>query len=370
MAEELDFDFRGFGGSDRQKESLKRIEGEPVNAGREAGNNSGKGKNAKSKRTDGRSAKGKKMKKSKHSDFPALFEPMTLRGLTVRNRIWLPPMDMYSVFERDGRPTQFHYQHYVSRALGGFGMVIAEATAVCPEGRISPFDTGLWEDEQIDAWRWIADGIKQAGAVAAIQLNHAGRKGSTGCSGLGYIANTVPAEDGGWPTVAPSEIAYGRYAMPRALSVDEIHGITWAFAAAARRAVEAGFQAIEIHAAHGYLISQFLDPLSNVRDRLGGRRLGSRPDRAAGPGTEGACRRSGGCVHRRHRLRRFRAGQPEIPGAVRSAGAGPCAGAGYCGGAYHQAQAGGAYRGEGRGGCRGDWPCRVEGSVLAVACRA
>ena len=267
MAEELDFDFRGFGGSDRQKESLKRIEGEPVTAGREAGNNSGKGKNAKSKRTDGRSAKGKKMKKkSKHSDFPALFEPMTLRGLTVRNRIWLPPMDMYSVFERDGRPTQFHYQHYVSRALGGFGMVIAEATAVCPEGRISPFDTGLWEDGQIDAWRWIADGIKQAGAVAAIQLNHAGRKGSTGCSGLGYIANTVPAEDGGWPTVAPSEIAYGRYAMPRALSVDEIHGITWAFAAAARRAVEAGFQAIEIHAAHGYLISQFLDPLSNVRD--------------------------------------------------------------------------------------------------------
>ena len=112
MAEELDFDFRRFGGSDRQKESLKRIEGEPVTAGREAGNNSGKGKNAKSKRTDGRSAKGKKMKKkSKHSDFPALFEPMTLRGLTVRNRIWLPPMDMYSVFERDGRPTQFHYQH-------------------------------------------------------------------------------------------------------------------------------------------------------------------------------------------------------------------------------------------------------------------
>ena len=152
MAEELDFDFRGFGGSDRQKESLKRIEGEPVNAGREAGNNSGKGKDTKSKRADGRSAKGKKMKKkSKHSDFPALFEPMTLRGLTVRNRIWLPPMDMYSVFERDGRPTQFHYQHYVSRALGGFGMVIAEATAVCPEGRISPFDTGLWEDEQIDA---------------------------------------------------------------------------------------------------------------------------------------------------------------------------------------------------------------------------
>ena len=269
MAEELDFDFRGFGSSDLHKESLDNAEDNSDVASKDTG----KGDDRKVVKGKGNEAKqkGKKTKKGKHSGTPALFEPMTLRGLTVRNRIWLPPMDMYSVFDRDGRPTRFHYQHYVSRALGGFGMVIAEATAVCPEGRISPFDTGLWEDGQIDAWRWIVDGIKQAGAVAAIQLNHAGRKGSTGCSGLGYIANTVPAEEGGWPTVAPSEIAYGRYAKPRALSVDEIHGITWAFAAAARRAVEAGFQAIEIHAAHGYLVSQFLDPLSTVReDEYGG----------------------------------------------------------------------------------------------------
>ncbi|WP_240541358.1 NADH:flavin oxidoreductase/NADH oxidase [Bifidobacterium santillanense] len=190
---------------------------------------------------------------------------MTLRGLTIRNRIWLPPMDTYSAFGRDGRPTPFHYQHYVSRALGGFGMIIAEATAVAPEGRISPCDVGLWDDWQIDAWRWIVEDIKAAGAVAAIQLNHAGRKGSTGCFTTGYEGRTVPPEAGGWPTVAPSAIPFGDYATPRELGVDEIHGLVGAFAAAARRAVAAGFQAIEIHAAHGYLISQFLDPLSNER---------------------------------------------------------------------------------------------------------
>ena len=200
------------------------------------------------------------------SDGPALFEPMTLRGLTIRNRIWLPPMDTYSAFGRDGRPTPFHYQHYVSRALGGFGMVIVEATAVAPEGRISPCDVGLWDDWQIDAWRWIVEDIKATGAAAAIQLNHAGRKGSTGCFAVGYDHQTVPPEAGGWQTVAPSPIPFGDYAKPRALSIDEIHGLVGAFAAAARRAVAAGFQAIEIHAAHGYLISQFLDPLINERE--------------------------------------------------------------------------------------------------------
>lgn len=195
-----------------------------------------------------------------------LFEPLTLRGVTMRNRVWLPPMDMYSAFARDGKPTPFHYQHYVSRAMGGFGMIIVETTAVAPEGRISPCDVGLWEDGQIEAWRWIVDGIKAAGAVPAIQLNHAGRKASTGCFAVGYDGESVPFEAGGWPTVAPSPIPFGSLAKLRALGVDEIHGIVSAFAYAAGRAVAAGFQAIELHAAHGYLISQFLDPLCNERD--------------------------------------------------------------------------------------------------------
>ncbi|KAB7790440.1 NADH:flavin oxidoreductase/NADH oxidase [Bifidobacterium leontopitheci] len=204
-----------------------------------------------------------------------LFQPMTLRGVTVRNRVWLPPMDTYSATAGDGKPTPFHYQHYVSRAMGGFGMIIAEATAVAPEGRISPHDVGLWNDDQIDAWRWIVDGIKQAGATAAIQLNHAGRKGSTGCFGVGYEGRSVPQDAGGWQTVAPSRIAYRGLADPRELSVDEIHGLVGAFKAAAQRAVWAGFEAIEIHAAHGYLISQFLDPLCNERtDEYGGDLMG------------------------------------------------------------------------------------------------
>ncbi|NEG89769.1 NADH:flavin oxidoreductase/NADH oxidase [Bifidobacterium aerophilum] len=206
----------------------------------------------------------KKAKKTKRE--ASLFSPMPLRGLTVRNRIWMPPMDTYSAVARDGKPTPFHYQHYVSRGMGGFGMIIAEATAVSPEGRISPCDVGLWNDDQVEAWRWIVDGVKETGAVMAVQLNHAGRKGSTGCFGVGYSGDSVPVEDGGWQTVAPSPIAYGHYAMPRALTVDEIHGIVSQFRDAAARAVTAGFQAIEIHAAHGYLISQFLDPLINERD--------------------------------------------------------------------------------------------------------
>lgn len=202
---------------------------------------------------------------------PALFEPMTLRGLTIRNRIWLPPMCTYEASARDGRPTPFHYQHYVSRALGGFGMVIAEATAICPEGRISPCDLGLWDDSMIDSWRWIVDGIRAAGATAAIQLNHAGRKASAGCALTGHEGASVPFDEGGWQTVAPSPIPFGSYATPRELTADEIHGIVWAFGQAARRAVAAGFQSVQIHAAHGYLLSEFLDPLVNERtDEYGG----------------------------------------------------------------------------------------------------
>ena len=131
--------------------------------------------------------KAKRSKKATTNGTVGLFDPMTLRGMTVRNRIWLPPMDTYSALAQDGLPTPFHYQHYVSRAMGGFGMVIVEATAVTPEGRISPCDLGLWADEQMDAWRWIVADAKAAGATMAVQLNHAGRKASTGCFSIGVI---------------------------------------------------------------------------------------------------------------------------------------------------------------------------------------
>lgn len=201
-----------------------------------------------------------------------LAEPLQLRGVTLRNRTVLPPMCMYSVTAMDGRPTNFHYQHYVSRALGGFGMIIVEATAVSPEGRISPCDLGLWEDSQIDSFRWIVDAMREAGTVPAIQLGHAGRKASTGCSHLGIPSHAyVDQEHGGWQTIAPSAIPFGDLPAPHAMSADQIHLVEDQFRDAAWRAVEAGFQAIEIHAAHGYLINEFLDPLSNMReDEYGG----------------------------------------------------------------------------------------------------
>lgn len=200
-----------------------------------------------------------------------LFTPITLRSVSARNRVWLPPMDTYSVFKLDGRPTDFHYQHYVSRALGGFGLIIVESTAVTPEGRISPCDLGLWEDAQIDSYRWIVDAMKAAGAVPAIQLNHAGRKGSTGCFAFGRLGESIPLDEGGWHTVGPVDRSYGDLRRPHMLSVEEIHAIEDRFRDAAWRAMTAGFKAIEIHAAHGYLLSEFLDPLVNTReDEYGG----------------------------------------------------------------------------------------------------
>jgi len=205
------------------------------------------------------------------AETPALFSPITLRSVTARNRVWLPPMDTYSAFAGDGKPTPFHYQHYVSRAVGGFGLVCMEATAVSPEGRISINDLGLWNDDQVEAFKWIVADIKQAGAVAAVQLNHSGRKGSQGSFSVGYDGESLPFDRGGWQTVAPSPIAFGRMAEPRELGVDEIHRIVDEFRAAAERAVRAGFEVIEIHAAHGYLLSEFLDPLTNMRtDEYGG----------------------------------------------------------------------------------------------------
>ncbi len=197
-----------------------------------------------------------------------LFDPLTLRGLILPNRIGMPPMCQYSAI--DGLAQDWHFAHYASRAVGGVGMIIVEASAVAPEGRISPGDLGLWDDAQIGPLAQIASFIRAQGAVAAIQLAHAGRKAS---AALGWQEQRAlsPAE-GGWITLAPSPIAFGEgYACPQALDQDGITAVIAAFVAAARRAKAAGFQAVEIHAAHGYLLHQFLSPLSNQRrDAYGG----------------------------------------------------------------------------------------------------
>jgi len=192
-----------------------------------------------------------------------LFTPLTLRDLTLRNRLWVSPMCQYSAV--DGVPQEWHHAHLAQFASGGAGLVIAEATAVSPEGRISPDDTGLWNDAQRDAWIPIVAAVRARGAVAAVQLGHAGRKASTWSPFAGH-RGTVAAADGGWRTVAPSEVAFDGLAAPVTLDLDGIDRVVADFGAAARRAVEAGFEVLEIHAAHGYLLHQFLSPLSNRRD--------------------------------------------------------------------------------------------------------
>ncbi len=192
-----------------------------------------------------------------------LFTPLTLRDLTVRNRLWVSPMCQYSAV--DGVPQEWHHTHLAQFASGGAGLIVAEATAVVPEGRISPEDTGLWTDAQRDAWAPIVAAIRARGAVAGVQLAHAGRKASTWSPFSGH-RGTVPADQGGWTTVAPSAIAFEGFAEPVALDLAGIDRVVEGFAAAARRAVDAGFQVLELHAAHGYLLHQFLSPLSNRRD--------------------------------------------------------------------------------------------------------
>ncbi|WP_345801963.1 NADH:flavin oxidoreductase/NADH oxidase [Microbacterium sp. AZCO] len=197
-----------------------------------------------------------------------LFSPLTIRGLEVRNRLWVAPMCQYSAVE--GVPQEWHHTHLAQFASGGAGIVMAEATAVSPEGRISPEDTGIWNDEQRDAWAPIVAAITTRGAVAALQLAHAGRKASTWSPFSGHHGS-VPVDQGGWPTVGPSAIAFEGYAEPATLDLAGIDEVVADFASAARRAVDAGFQLLEIHAAHGYLVHQFLSPLSNLRtDEYGG----------------------------------------------------------------------------------------------------
>ncbi len=201
----------------------------------------------------------------------SLFDPLTLRDLTIPNRIFLAPMCQYQCVACDGVPTDWHLVHLGARAAGGFGLIIAEATGVLPEGRITPQCTGLWNDEQMVAWRRIVDFGHSQGAAMAIQLAHAGRKASTYRGFEPHESGSVPLENGGWETIGPSPIAFPGLATPREATVEDIARVVAAFAAAAVRADEAGFDAIELHAAHGYLIFEFLSPLSNHRtDGYGG----------------------------------------------------------------------------------------------------
>lgn len=197
-----------------------------------------------------------------------LFEKYKIRGIEFRNRIWVSPMCQYS--SNDGMPTNWHLVHLGSRAVGGAGLIIQEATAVSPEGRISPSDAGIWSDEHAEAYKEITKFIKEQGAVAGIQIAHAGRKASTAEPWNG--GKGIDENNRGWQTIAPSSIAFADdYPMPREMTVEDIEKITEDFAKAAERAVKAGFEVIEIHAAHGYLLHEFLSPISNQRkDEYGG----------------------------------------------------------------------------------------------------
>jgi 2,4-dienoyl-CoA reductase-like NADH-dependent reductase (Old Yellow Enzyme family) len=197
-----------------------------------------------------------------------LFTPLTVRDVTFRNRIAVSPMCQYSSV--DGLAGDWHLVHLGSRAAGGAGLVMTEATAVEARGRISPADAGIWKDQHIDPLERIARFLREQGAVAGIQLAHAGRKASTRRPWEG--GGSIPQPAGGWPTVAPSAIPFeSGDPLPAELSQSEIHSIVDAFPTAARRALRAGFQVVEIHGAHGYLIHQFLSPLSNRRtDEYGG----------------------------------------------------------------------------------------------------
>src|SRR5208282_1096539 len=199
----------------------------------------------------------------------SLFDPITLRGVTLPNRVAVSPMCQYS--STDGYANDWHFVHLGSRAVGGAGLVLTEATAVLAEGRITPQDLGIWSDNHNEPLARIVRFIHEQGSVAGMQLAHAGRKASTYRPWEGHGA--VPENAGGWKNVvATSPVAFAdHYSIPHALSSHDIQGIAAAFAEAAGRACEAGFRVIEIHAAHGYLIHEFLSPLSNQRsDAYGG----------------------------------------------------------------------------------------------------
>jgi len=200
--------------------------------------------------------------------MPNLFDPLTLRGLTLKNRIAVSPMCQYSY--EDGFSNDWQLVHLGGRAVGGAGLVIVEATAVEAEGRISPGDLGLWKDEHIENLTRLTRFLHSQGAAAGIQLAHAGRKASTPIPWKG--SGLVAPKDGGWTPFAPSAIAFDEHsAVPQALDKAGIQRVVQKFKEASARALKAGFDVIEIHGAHGYLIHEFLSPFSNQRtDEYGG----------------------------------------------------------------------------------------------------
>lgn len=198
----------------------------------------------------------------------SLLQSFTLGALTLRNRIVVSPMCQYS--STDGMPNDWHLVHLGSRAVGGAGLVFTEAAAVSAQGRISPADAGIWNDVQAEAWQRVTAFVRAQGAAAGIQLAHAGRKASTAVPWQGN--GPLAIGQGAWTTIAPSALAFDdNYAVPASMGAADIATLVDDFRAAARRSLEAGFDVVEIHAAHGYLLHQFLSPLSNLRDdRYGG----------------------------------------------------------------------------------------------------
>ena len=196
-----------------------------------------------------------------------LFSPLQLRSIMLRNRILVSPMCQYS--SEDGMPNDWHFVHLGSRAVGGAALVCVEASAVTPEGRITPWDAGIWSQVHATAWARVAAFIRSQGAVPAIQLAHAGRKAS--CDKPWKGGKPLAAGAGAWTTLGPSAVAFGGYPPPRAMTIEEIRRTVDDFRAAARFSLEAGFDAVEVHGAHGYLLHNFCSPLSNRRtDEYGG----------------------------------------------------------------------------------------------------
>lgn len=192
-----------------------------------------------------------------------LFSVLSLRGLEFRNRVFVSPMCQYS--SRDGLANEWHMVHLGSRAVGGAALVCAEATAVSPEGRISPGDAGLWSDAHAEAFAPVAAFIKSQGSVAAVQLAHAGRKASTDLPWRG--GRPLGEDDGGWQTLAPSALAFAEgQPVPREMSAEDLDAVVSQFRDAASRSLAAGFEVVELHMAHGYLLHEFLSPLSNRRE--------------------------------------------------------------------------------------------------------
>jgi 2,4-dienoyl-CoA reductase-like NADH-dependent reductase (Old Yellow Enzyme family) len=202
-----------------------------------------------------------------------LFEPYRLRSLTIPNRIWMAPMQQYSSEPEGpamGTPTDWHLAHQGARAAGGVGLIMTEGAAVSPAGRTSPYDLGIWTDAQLPAFQRVTSLVTMLGAVPGIQLSHSGRKGSTDRQWLG--GKPLGPERGGWPVTGPSAIAVGEgHPVPAELTLADIDQIIGEFAAAAQRALAAGYKVVELLAGHGYLIHQFLSPHTNHRtDTYGG----------------------------------------------------------------------------------------------------